>query len=140
MVTSIFHLAFPVVNIEKTREFYVNVLGCTVGRQAERWIDFDFYGHQISAHLYDHDDMFTPTNPVDSQDIPVRHFGIIMKWGEWQHLAERLNRENVEFHIQPCIRFKGQVGEQATMFIKDPSDNYLEFKSFRDMTQIFAKE
>lgn len=140
MTTSFFHLAFPVLDIEKTRKFYVDVLGCTVGREDKRWIDFNFHGHQISAHVYDHDDMFTPTNPVDSQDIPIRHFGIILNWGEWQQLAERLKREKIEFHIQPCIRFKGQVGEQATMFIRDPSDNYLEFKSFKDMKQVFATE
>lgn len=140
MSSSIFHLAFPVLNIESTREFYVEILGCTIGREDVRWIDFNFYGHQISAHVYDHDDMFTPTNPVDEQDIPVRHFGIVLNWGEWQHLAERLKREGVDFHIEPCVRFKGQIGEQVTMFVKDPSNNYLEFKSFKDMSQIFARE
>lgn len=140
MATSIFHLAFPVRDIEEARNFYVDVLGCTAGREDKRWIDFNFYGNQISAHLYDNEDMFTPTNPVDEHDIPIRHFGIILNWGEWQHLAERLKREKVKFHIEPCIRFKRQVGEQATMFIKDPSDNYLEFKSFKDMNQIFARD
>ena len=140
MATAVFHLAFPVYDIEKTRSFYVDILGCTVGREDKRWIDFNFHGHQISAHLYDHDDMFTPSNPVDEHDVPVRHFGIVLNWGEWEHLAERLKREQVKFHIEPCIRFKGQIGEQATMFIQDPSNNYLEFKSFKDMSQIFAKE
>jgi len=140
MATSIFHLAFPVHDIEATRKFYVDVLGCTIGRVGKRWIDFNFYGHQISAHLYDHEDMFIPSNPVDEQDIPIRHFGIVMRWGEWQHLAERLKREGVAFHIEPCVRFKGQVGEQATMFIKDPGNNYLEFKSFKDMGRLFARD
>ena len=140
MSSYVFHLAFPVHDITETREFYVNVLGCKVGREDKRWIDFNFYGHQISAHLYDHEDMFTPTNPVDNEDVPVHHFGIILNWGEWQHLAERLKRDGVKFYIEPYIRFQGQVGEQATMFIKDPSNNYLEFKSFRDMKQVFAKE
>ncbi len=138
MATAIFHMAFPVHDIEQTREFYVDKLGCKVGREDKRWIDFNFYGHQLSAHLYEHEDMFTPSNPVDEQDVPVRHFGIVLNWGEWEHLAERLKREQVKFHIDPCIRFKGQVGEQATMFIQDPSNNYLEFKSFKDMNQIFA--
>jgi len=84
--------------------------------------------------------MFIPINPVDEQEIPIRHFGIVMKWGEWQHLAERLKRERVKFHIEPCVRLKGQVGEQATMFIKGPSNNYLEFKSFKDMGQLFVRE
>ena len=140
MAISVFHLAFPVLDIKKTRNFYVNVLGCTVGREDKNWIDFNFYGHQISAHVYDHEDMFIPTNPVDEKDIPIRHFGVILNWGEWQHLAERLRREGIEFYIEPCVRFNDQVGEQATMFIKDPSNNYLEFKSFKNVDQIFARE
>ena len=140
MATSVFHLAFPVHDIEAARKFYVNVLGCTIGREAKRWVDFNFHGHQISAHLYDHEVMFIPINPVEEQEIPIRHFGIVMKWGECQHLVERLKRDGVKFHIEPCVRFKGQVGEQATMFIKDPSNNYLEFKSFKDMGQLFARE
>ncbi|HET8727932.1 MAG TPA: VOC family protein [Alphaproteobacteria bacterium] len=132
-----FHMAFPVEDIEATRAFYVDRLGCRVGREAERWIDFDFYGHQISAHLASVETAVT--NPVDGDQVPVRHFGAILGWDDWHALADRLKQAGTEFLIEPHIRFKGEVGEQATMFFKDPSGNALEFKSFRDMNQVFAR-
>ncbi len=135
----LFHLAFPVHDLEEARRFYAGLLGCPTGRESERWIDFDFFGHQIVAHLAPAE-RDTATNPVDGKDVPVRHFGVILEWNQWQKLAESLQQARVKFIIEPGIRFKGQVGEQATMFFKDPSGNALEFKSFRDPSQIFAWE
>ena len=134
-----FHLAFPVHDLEEARRFYARLLGCPTGRESDRWIDFDFFGHQIVAHLApaEHD---AATNLVDGEDVPVRHFGVILEWDQWQTLAESLKKAKVKFIIEPGIRFKGQVGEQATMFFKDPSGNALEFKAFRDTSQIFARE
>lgn len=134
-----FHLAFPVHDLEEARRFYAGLLGCPTGRESERWIDFDFFGHQIVAHLAPAE-RDAATNPVDGEDVPVRHFGVILEWNQWQALAESLKQAKVKFIIEPGIRFKGQVGEQATMFFKDPSGNALEFKSFRDTSQIFARE
>ncbi|WP_437572018.1 VOC family protein [Sorangium sp. So ce542] len=133
-----FHLAFPVSDLEATRRFYVDVLGCRVGREAARWIDFDFFGHQISAHLVDEPGAVLPTNPVDGKDVPVRHFGAILEWRAWHALAERLRGLGVAFLIEPHIRFVGEPGEQATLFVVDPSGHALEFKSFQDARQIFA--
>jgi len=133
-----FHLAFPVQDIEATRRFYVDVLGCRVGRSAERWIDFDFFGHQISAHLVEARLARAETNPVDGDNVPVRHFGAILPWSDWGALRDRLRARGVEFLIEPHIRFQGQVGEQATMFLTDPSGNALEFKSFQDPARVFA--
>ncbi|MGK3990665.1 VOC family protein [Sorangium sp. So ce136] len=143
-----FHLAFPVSDLEATRRFYVDVLGCRVGREAARWIDFDFFGHQISAHLVDKNRVdksrvdeagaVLPTNPVDGKDVPVRHFGAILEWRSWHALVERLRELGVQFLIEPHIRFVGEPGEQATLFVVDPSGHALEFKSFRDTGQIFA--
>lgn len=133
-----FHLAFPVTDLEATRRFYVDVLGCRVGREAARWIDFDFFGHQISAHLVDEPGAAIPTNPVDGDDVPVRHFGAILEWRAWHALVERLRGLGVQFLIEPHIRFVDEPGEQATLFVVDPSGHALEFKSFRDMRQIFA--
>lgn len=132
-----FHLAFPVRDLEEARDFYTRVLACRIGRHSDRWIDFDLYGHQIVAHLAP----AMPTqhqNPVDGHDVPVPHFGLVLEWDEWQALAQRLRASNIEFVIEPCIRFAGQVGEQATMFFYDPSGNALEFKAFRDPDQLFA--
>ncbi len=134
-----FHLAFPVSDLLKTRDFYENLLGCGVGRTSDRWIDLDFWGNQISAHLVDENSHVEPTNHVDGKDVPVRHFGAILEWESWELLAKRLKINNIEFVIEPYVRFKGEVGEQATMFLYDPSGNALEFKSFKDSTQIFAK-
>jgi extradiol dioxygenase family protein len=133
-----FHLAFPVNDIEKTRQFFTEVIGCKVGRAAEKWIDFDFFGHQISAHVKPEETAKAKTNDVDGDKVPVRHFGAILEWDEWHTLAERLTDLGIEFVIEPHIRFKGEVGEQATMFFLDPSGNALEFKAFQDKSQIFA--
>lgn len=133
-----FHLAFPVDDLEAAKHFYVDLLGCRVGREAERWIDFDFFGHQISAHLSDAPTQ-TPTNLVDREQVPVRHFGAVLEWQQWQTLRQRLEEARTVFLIEPQIRFVGQVGEQATMFIRDPSGNTLEFKSFKDQKQLFAR-
>jgi uncharacterized protein len=133
-----FHLAFPVSDIEATRKFFTEVIGCKVGRSAEKWIDFDFFGHQISAHLKPDEVAQAKTNEVDGDKVPVRHFGAILQWEEWHELADRLTKQGIEFIIEPHVRFKGEVGEQATMFFLDPSGNALEFKSFQDMSQVFA--
>ncbi|MEQ8705778.1 MAG: VOC family protein [Phaeodactylibacter sp.] len=133
-----FHLAFPVSDLEATRQFYENTLGCTIGRSAERWVDFDFFGHQLSAHLTDERPADPMTNPVDGKAVPVRHFGAILDMETWEALAERLRAAGTDFVIEPYIRFKGEPGEQATMFFLDPSGNALEFKAFRDRAKIFA--
>ncbi|MCA9545321.1 MAG: VOC family protein [Myxococcales bacterium] len=137
-----FHLAFPVADIEATRAFYAGRLGCVVGREAERWIDFDFFGHQISAHLRPEAlrPAGDPTNPVDGDAVPVRHFGAVLPWPEWEALAARLEAAGVAFLIAPRVRFAGKVGEQGTFFVQDPSGNALEFKSFRDESRLFARE
>lgn len=132
-----FHLAFPVRSIEETRSFYVDVLGARVGREAERWIDFDFWGHQLSAHVVDGDGSGEPTNAVDGEAVPVRHFGVILDMDAWRALRDRLITAGVAFLIEPQIRFEGQVGEQATMFFVDPSGNALEFKAFADDGMVF---
>lgn len=134
-----FHLAFPVRDLEEARRFYSGLLGCETGRESDRWIDFNFFGHQLVAHLAP-PERETATNPVDGEAVPVRHFGVILEWQQWEQLAARLTSAGIEFIIEPGIRFKGQVGEQATMFFMDPSGNALEFKSFRDFSQIFAHD
>jgi len=134
-----FHLAYPVKDKESTREFYREIIGCVQGREAETWIDFDFFGHQLSFHVKP--EAFVsrePTNEVDGKDVPVRHFGAVLDWDDWHSLAERLKTAKTAFLIEPHIRFKGETGEQATMFFLDPSGNALEFKSFKDKSQIFA--
>lgn len=133
-----FHLAFPVRDLEEARRFYTGLLGCSSGRESDRWIDFNFFGHQLVAHLAPLETA-PATNAVDGKAVPVRHFGVILEWSQWQALADRLRSAGVHFDIEPGIRFRGQVGEQATMFLRDPSGNALEFKSFRDPTQIFAR-
>ena len=135
-----FHLAFAVTDIAETEAFFVSLLGCKVGRRAERWIDFDFFGHQLSAHLVDGDLSAAETNPVDGQKVPSRHFGAILEWQAWHDLSQKLQEADISFLIEPHIRFEGEVGEQATMFFYDPSGNALEFKSFKDPAQIFASE
>ncbi len=134
-----FHLAFPVRDLAATRRFYEGLLGCNVGRTSDRWIDLDFWGNQISAHLVDSDeDMAEPTNAVDGKNVPVRHFGAILEWENWEQLAQKLKDHDIEFVIEPYVRFAGEVGEQATMFLYDPSGNALEFKSFKNFDSIFA--
>lgn len=133
-----FHLAFPVHDLAAARAFYGGLLGCPEGRSADRWIDFDLRGHQIVAHL---DPAARPagvTNPVDGHDVPVPHFGVVLEWDDWHQLADRLKAAGIGFGIAPYIRFKGEVGEQATMFFYDPSGNALEFKAFRDPARLFA--
>lgn len=134
-----FHLAFPVRDIDATRRFFVKLLECTVGREAERWIDFDFHGHQVSAHLVDEDEA-DAHNAVDGRQVPVRHFGLIIEWDQWEKLAERLRDANVEFLVEPYVRFAGEPGEQGTFFVKDPSGNALEFKTFRHERDIFRRD
>lgn len=133
-----FHLAFPVKDLAKTREFYEGLLGCEVGRTAERWIDFNFFGHQISAHLTEAEIQEPPANPVDGKQVPIKHFGAILTIEQWDALAEKLKAYGIDFIIEPYVRFKGEVGEQATMFFLDPNGNALEFKAFKDFDQIFA--
>ena len=133
-----FHLAFPVSDLPQTRRFYEGLLGCSVGRTADRWIDFNFFGHQVTAHLKPEEVQAARTNEVDGDAVPVRHFGAILDWDAWHVLAENLKGEGIAFIIEPHIRFAGEVGEQATMFLTDPSGNALEFKSFKDMSQVFA--
>lgn len=134
-----FHLAFPVHDLEAARHFYGNLLGCPTGRESEHWIDFDLYGHQIVAHLAP-EAQPKSHNHVDGEDVPVPHFGLILEWDEWEKLARKLEAARCHFIIQPGIRFKGQVGEQATLFVEDPSGNALEFKAFRSPDTIFARE
>jgi hypothetical protein len=134
-----FHLAFPVRDLEEAREFYGRLLGCPEGRSSNEWIDFDFFGHQIVAHLSEAARTSKEHNVVDGEDVPVRHFGVILSMNEWKELAARLKDAEVEFVIEPGIRFEGLAGEQATFFFADPSGNALEFKAFADEAMIFAK-
>ena len=135
----LFHLAFPVTSLEKARAFYGGLLGCREGRSATDWVDFDFYGHQIVAHLAPGEAGHRGTNAVDGDNVPVRHFGAILPMREWEQLADKLKAAGMTFVIEPHVRFKGEVGEQATMFLLDPCGNALEFKAFRDIGRLFAK-
>jgi extradiol dioxygenase family protein len=135
-----FHIAFPVDDLGAARTFYGTTLGCPEGRSSAQWIDFDLYGHQIVTHLKPRAAQDkTHHNPVDGHDVPVPHFGVILTMDNWNALADRLRAAGTHFIIEPYIRFKGEVGEQATMFFLDPAGNALEFKAFADMSQIFAK-
>jgi extradiol dioxygenase family protein len=134
-----FHLAIPVPDLAAARSFYGQQLGCPEGRSAQDWVDFDFYGHQLVAHLDAAQRTPVHHNRVDGQDVPVPHFGVVLEWSTWQELAARLRSAGVRFLIEPGIRFAGQVGEQATMFLHDPSGNALEFKAFRDPSRLFAR-
>ena len=134
-----FHIAFPVDDLDKARAFYGEVLGCPEGRSSDHWIDFDFFGHQLVAHLSPEDAGKRITNPVDGDEVPVPHFGVILDMPAWHALADRLRAAGTRFVIEPHIRFAGQVGEQATLFFYDPAGNALEFKAFADMSQVFAK-
>ena len=135
-----FHLAIPVQDLEKCRTFYRDILLCKEGRSSELWVDFNFFGHQLVIHQKEN---YQPTksitNPVDGHDVPVPHFGVVLTWDAWTELSENLKKQNINFIIEPCIRFEGKVGEQATMFFNDPENNALEFKAFKDMSQLFAK-
>lgn len=134
-----FHLAFPVHDLEEARAFYSGLLGCRTGRESAGWIDFDFYGHQIVAHLDQNANGAGATSRVDGDAVPVRHFGVIMAMDEWRTLANQLRAAGVDFVIEPRVRFKDLAGEQATMFFLDPSGNALEFKAFADDAQVFRK-
>ena len=134
-----FHLAIPVDNIEKSRNFYTNTLGFTEGRSDKKWVDYDFFGHQLVIHLdnsYSRDKNF---NSVDGHDVPIPHFGVVLDWIEWESFSKKIMDLKIEFIIKPYIRFRGKVGEQATMFFLDPSGNALEFKSFKNPNQLFKK-
>jgi extradiol dioxygenase family protein len=133
-----FHLAIPVSDLAASRAFYGGLLGCAEGRSAERWVDFNFFGHQLVCHLVD-SRAATGSNPVDGHQVPVPHFGVVLELEQWRRLADRLRRHDVAFVIEPCLRFAGQAGEQATMFLLDPCGNALEFKAFADIErQLFA--
>ena len=134
-----FHLAFPVRDLSEARAFYGGLLGCPEGRSSDEWVDFDFHGHQIVAHLSPDEAGHRSTNPVDGEDVPVRHFGVILPLPDWHELAGRLKAAGVAFVIEPQVRFQGQPGEQATMFFLDPSGNALEFKAFADDAMVFAR-
>jgi uncharacterized protein len=135
-----FHLAIKVRDIAEARDFYGGRLGCAEGRSAETWVDFDFYGHQLVCHLAPDAGSGIHHNPVDGDQVPVPHFGVVLEMAEWEALAERLRQADTEFVIEPHVRFRGQPGEQATLFFLDPSGNALEFKSFADIAgQLFAR-
>ncbi|MFN7085587.1 MAG: VOC family protein [Burkholderiales bacterium] len=134
-----FHLAFPVDDLARARAFYGGLLGCPEGRSTDDWVDFDFYGHQIVAHLAPGETGHHTTSAVDGDRVPVRHFGVVLAMDEWRALADKLTRAGIEFIIEPHLRFKGEVGEQATMFFLDPCGNALEFKAFNDPGRLFAK-
>jgi extradiol dioxygenase family protein len=135
-----FHLAFPVTSLAKARAFYGELLGCPEGRSSDHWVDFDFHGHQIVAHLAPAEAAPVAAHEVDGDDVPVRHFGLVLAMDDWHALAERLRAAGVRFVIEPHTRFKGQPGEQATMFLHDPCGNALEFKAFADRSRLFAKQ
>ena len=133
-----FHLAFPVTDLAQARRFYGEFLGCAEGRSSDDWVDFDFFGHQIVAHKVDRAAMVDATSSVDGRDVPVRHFGVVTDRATWDALAERFRAAGIEFVIEPYVRFRGEPGEQATMFLLDPFGNALEFKAFADINQLFA--
>ncbi len=135
-----FHLAIPVDDLKKARQFYRDILELEEGRSSQHWVDFNFFGHQLVIHYKakaDHETAYS--NPVDGKDVPVPHFGVILEWNTWETLAEKLTKKEIKFVIEPYIRFKGETGEQGTMFFYDPCGNALEFKAFKNTSQIFAK-
>ena len=134
-----FHIAIPVHNLAECRIFYREVLGCEEGRSSDHWVDFDLFGHQVVIHFKPKSEEELHTNPVDGKNVPVPHYGVVLPWNTFQNFSKDLQSKEVEFVIEPYIRFKGEVGEQATMFFLDPAGNALEFKAFRDMEQLFAK-
>jgi extradiol dioxygenase family protein len=135
-----FHLAFPVTSLDAARGFYGGILGCPEGRSSDSWVDFDFYGHQIVAHVAPDEARRVVAHDVDGDAVPVRHFGLVLAMADWEVLADRLRGAEVAFLIAPHVRFRGQVGEQATMFLLDPCGNALEFKAFADPARLFARE
>lgn len=136
-----FHLALPVTDLEATRSFYTEVLGCPTGRESSRWVDLDFFGHQLVLHLVEPEDHpAAASNVVDGHDVPAGHFGPVLDWVDWERLAERMRDHGVEFLIEPYVRFAGKAGEQGTFFVRDPSGNALEFKTFRDLSKLFSTD
>ena len=133
---NLFHLAIPVLDLGAAKDFYINILGCSKGRSSAKWIDFNFYGHQLVCHEVKQS-INKNMNDVDGNNIPVPHFGIILDWNEFHNLSTDLQSKNINFIIEPTIRFKGKVGEQAIMLLKDPSDNAIEFKSFKNNDEVF---
>ena len=133
-----FHLAIPVSDLREAEAFYCGILGCSKGRTSERWTDLNFFGHQVVLHLVEDDEPAAATNPVDGDSVPARHFGVVLDMPDWKNLADTLRDAGCDFLIEPRVRFQGEVGEQATMFLFDPSGNALEFKSFADPEQLFA--
>lgn len=134
-----FHLAIPVNNLQKARTFYRDVLGCKEGRSSDHWVDFNFFGHQLVIHYKEQSNTQSSTsNPVDGKDVPIPHFGVVLDWDVFQEFSKDLKNKSVNFVIEPYIRFEGKTGEQATMFFYDPCGNALEFKAFKDMSQLFA--
>ena len=134
-----FHLAIPVTSLAQARSFYGDLLGCPEGRSSVDWVDFDFFGHQVVAHLSPDEAGHRNTSAVDGDNVPVRHFGLVLSMDDWNKMADKLRAANTEFVIEPHIRFKGQVGEQATLFFLDPCGNAVEFKAFADPSRLFAK-
>ena len=139
MSAPLFHLAFPVMDLAQTRNFYGGLLGCAEGRSADDWIDFNFFGHQIVAYLAPEEAGRSKMSAVDGDAVPVRHFGLVLPMPEWEALRDRLVGAGVKFIIEPGTRFEGTVGEQASMFFLDPAGNALEFKAFKDVSRLFAK-
>ena len=141
MSISPFHLALPVTDLVETRVFYEQLIGCKPGRESSRWLDLDFFGHQLVLHLVDAaDHPAAATNAVDGQDVPAGHFGPILEWDDWEALADKLRRAGMTFVIEPYLRFEGKAGEQGTFFVRDPSGNALEFKTFRDISTLFSTD
>ena len=134
-----FHIAFPVDNLENAKDFYTKILGCSLGRESDKWIDFNLYGHQIVAHFSPEECIKSNANKVDDDMVPCRHFGVILPWDNWEALGEKIKKKKVKFMIKPKIRFKNLKGEQGTFFLWDPSRNVLEFKSFKNESMVFEK-
>ena len=134
-----FHIAFPVNNLKSTRDFFTKVLGCSLGRESDKWIDFNMYGHQVVAHFSPEDCIKSNVNKVDGDMFSCRHFGVILPWDKWKKLREKIKYKKIGFMIKPKIRFKNLKGEQGTFFLKDPSGNVLEFKSFKNASTVFEK-
>ena len=134
-----FHIAIPVHNLDESRIFYREILGCEEGRSSDHWVDFNLFGHQLVIHYKPKSGEDLHTNAVDGKAVPVPHYGVVLEWNHFQNFADNLRSKQVEFVIEPYVRFKGEVGEQATMFFLDPAGNALEFKAFRDIKQLFAK-
>ncbi|MBT8303721.1 MAG: glyoxalase [Bacteroidia bacterium] len=134
-----FHIAIPVHNLDECRTFYRDVLHCEEGRSSDHWVDFNLFGHQLVIHYKPKSEDDLHSNPVDGKSVPVPHYGVVLPWDTFQEFSKELKAKNIDFIIEPYVRFEGQVGEQATMFFADPAGNALEFKAFKDINQLFAK-